>query len=310
MAPTGRYVVSPHPHPNDLLTLYLLQIRTTPLLSADDEQRLGRVIERGRRAAEALADGLSSSPAEERDLGAAVAEARTASEQFVRSNLALVVSIAKRYRASGVPFLDLIQDGNMGLLRAVEKFDHSRGVRFSTYGTWWIRQAIEAGIARGAGVIHLPDRMHRWRARLFATQARLEVELGRTPTATEVARELGITAAELAGSLAVSSRPLSMTAASSEGDVDLGSLIADPSAPSPEEEAARALLPIEVGRLLSVLDERERKILQLRFGLDRGRPRTLLEVARIVEVTPERVRQIEARALEKLRRASGLPGSS
>ena len=298
---------SPHTVPNDLLTLYLIQIRTVPLLSADDEQRLGLVMQQGRTAAAALADGnhrLSAS--HEAELAAAVRAAESASEQFVRANLALVVSVAKRYRASGLPLLDLIQEGHIGLLRAVERYDHTRGVRFSTYGTWWIRQTIEAGVARGAGVVALPARVRRRRACLFATRARLEVELGRVPTEAEVAAALGITAMELTELLGLPEHLVPLSHSVSQRGNTPGDIVADTSAPSPEEEAARSLLGTEVRALVAQLDEREREILRLRYGLGEERPRTLREVAHAFDLTPERIRQLEARALERLRRVGGL----
>ncbi len=297
--------------PSDLLSLYLIQIRSVPLLTSQDEHRLGRAIQQGAIAASRLMnDDTMISHADRSVLEAAIENGRAASEALARANLALVVSVAKRYRGSGLPLLDLIQEGNIGLLRAVQRFDYERGLRFSTYGTWWIRQSIENGIARGAGTVHLPDRVRRRRAQLYAVENRLQLELGRRATRAEVAEELGLTEAEHAEVLALPCDALSLTAPWGDSEFTVGDCVADPSASSPEEDAARALLPTEVRRLLTPLQERERQILTLRFGLDRGRPRTLHEVAQFFDVTPERIRQIEARALRKLRLASDLRQSS
>lgn len=228
---------------------------------------------------------------------------------MIRANLALVVAVAKRYRSSGLPLLDLIQEGNLGLLRAAAKFDYRKGFRFSTYGMWWIRQAIEAGISRGEGTVHLPDSVRRQRSRLYAIQWRLEAELGRSPTLAELAADLGVTTSDVTDLLGLPGEPVSLASRWGEGDATVGDCVADPSARSPEEEAARSLLPTEVRRLLSGLQEREQEILRLRFGLDQGQPRTLQEVAQLFNLTPERIRQIEARAIIKLREA-GLRRSS
>ncbi len=275
-----------------------------PLLTAADEQRLGREIAEGRSAACALGDGLAATK-KESALRLTVESGRAATEQLVRANLPLVVFIAKGYRPAGLPLLDLIQDGNLGLLRAVERFDHKRGFRFSTYATWWIRQAIQSGIVRAEGTIHVPERVRRQRSRIYAIQSRLESELCRLPTAAELASEVGITQAEIA-QVGRAQQPVSL------GYQTEGSYAgaADASAPSPEEEAARALLPSEIGRLLSALNAREQEILRLRFGLDGHRAHTLPEVAQQYDLTPERIRQIEARALIKLRQRSGLRRSS
>ena len=283
-----------------------MQIRTVPLLSAADEERLGREISQGRSAACALADGVPAASAEdEAALLLTIRKGKNAYEQLVRANLPLVVFIAKGYRSAGLPLLDLIQDGNLGLLRAVERFDYRRGFRFSTYGTWWIRQPIQAGIVRAEGVIHLPDRVRRQRARISAIRSRLESELCRSPTAAELADEVGATAAEIA-EVGLAQQPLSLGLPSDPGLARA----ADPAAPSPEEEAARALLPAEVDRLLSALDPREQEILRLRFGLDNQPAHTLAQVAQRYGLTAERFRQIEAGALKKLRQRSGLRRSS
>lgn len=276
-----------------------------------DEQRLGLAIRQGVDAARALGTDSAAMPVrDDRELQTCVREGKVAADQLVRANLPLVVSIAKRYRSSGLPLLDLIQEGNIGLIRAVAKFDHTKGFRFSTYGTWWIRQTIEAGIARGAGTVRLPEGLRRRRGRFYAVECRLEAELGRAPTQIELARELDVSTAEVTAVLALPSEPLSLTSPWGEGDATLGDCVADPSAPSTEEQAARALLPAEVRRLLSVLPDREREILRLRFGLDARRPSTLYEVARYFDPTPERIRQIEARAIRRLREAGGIRRSS
>lgn len=283
-----------------------MHIRTVPLLSAADEQRLGREVADGRRAAGELAEGPTAAACQdEASLRLTLQRGKDASEQLVRANLPLVVYIAKGYRSAALPLLDLIQDGNVGLLRAVERFDYTRGFRFSTYGTWWIRQAIHAGIVRAEGTIHVPDRIRRQRARIHAIRSRLESELCRAPTTAELADEVGMTATEI-DRVVMARQPASL-GLESEGGLTRA---ADLSAPSPEEEAARALLPAEVGRLLLMLDAREQAILRLRFGLDGHRPHTLPEVAQRYGLTPERIRQIEARALTKLRQRSGIRRSS
>ena len=268
-------------------------------------------MERGRTAARMLGEPEPGRSDDETvALKSAVSAAAAAAEHLVRANLALVVSVAKRYRTSGVPFLDLIQEGNIGLLRAVDKFDHTRGVRFSTHGTWWIRQAIEYGVVRSAGTVHLPERVRRRQLQLYATEARLESELGRRATPTELAAELQITVAQVVDARGVPRQPLSLTSPWRDADADASDSLADASAGCPEEEAAKALLPAEVRRLLSVLSEREQEILRLRFGLDRRRPHTRAEVARHFGVTAERIRQIELRALVRLRESTQLRRSS
>ena len=286
----------------DLLALYLFEIGTIPLLSKGDEQRLGRAIHEGRDAAARLASRIATSDLDSDRLEASVGRARDATRELVRSNLPLVVFVAKAYQSSGMPLLDLIQEGNVGLIRAAEKFDVRKGVRFSTHATWWIRQSIQVAVARDARTIHLPQRVSQQLARLHATESRLQVELGRRPTPEELGREVGLDPAELRRLTTLPGRPRSLSeSVEPSGDTQLGDLIAD-STPSPEAVAAIAA---DVARLLSVLDEREKLILTLRFGLGGRRPLTFREVAKVVGLTSQRVRQIHVRALAKLTEAAG-----
>ena len=289
--------------PSDLLALYLLEIGTIPLLSKDEEQRLGLAIEHGRRAAVALARQAGERRRDdEEQLRARTVEAREAVQEVVRANLPLVVFVAKSYRSSGLPLLDLIQEGNMGLIRAAEKFDVRRGVRFSTHATWWIRQAIQAAIARDSRTIRLPQRLSHQLAQMYVAESRLQVELGRRPTQEEIGHDLGIEATDVRRLKGLPGRPQSLDeGVGPGGDTQLGDLIADET-PSPDAIAA---LAADVARLLSVLDEQEKEILTLRFGLDSHRPRTFKELGKIFGVTPERVRQIHVRAMNKLTRAAG-----
>ena len=286
----------------DLLALYLLEIGTIPLLSRSDEQRLGQAIQEGRDAAARLASPIGRSEVDDEGLEATVQRARDATRELVCGNLPLVVFVAKAYQRSGMPLLDLIQEGNVGLIRAAEKFDVRRGVRFSTHATWWIRQSIQVAVARDARTIHLPQRLSQDLARLYGTESRLQVELGRRPTPDELGRELGIGAAEVRKLTTLPGRPRSLDeSVGPSGDTQLGDLIAD-STPSPEALAAVAA---DVARLLSVLDEREKQVLTLRFGLGGERPLTFREVGRIVGLSAQRVRQIHVRAVAKLTEAAG-----
>ncbi len=286
----------------DLLALYLLEVGTIPLLSKADEQRLGLVIREGHQAAAALQSAAAGGTwGDEQQLRATINEAREAVQEVVRANLPLVVFVAKRYQSSGLPLLDLIQEGNLGLIRAAEKFDVRRGVRFSTYATWWIRQAIQVAVARDSRTIRLPQRLSHQLAQLRATESRLHVELGRNPSPEEIGRELGLGAETVRGLRSLPGRPRSLnTGMVSEGERPLVELIADQS-PRPDAVAAVAA---DVARLLSVLDEQEKRIVALRFGLDNQRPRTFQELGRIFGLTPERVRQIHVRAIGKLARAA------
>ncbi len=294
----------------DLVRLYLTDIGQYPLLTKEDEVRLAQAIEAGKEAKEELeADGDVSS-ARKRELRRSMRKGDAAERTFVQSNLRLVVSIAKKYQASGLPLLDLIQEGNLGLMHAVEKFDWRKGFKFSTYATWWIRQAITRGIANTGRTIRLPVHAGDTLARLQKARARLELKYGRPATLSELAIEVEMPEDKVTEALRFAAEPLSLSEPLREdGDAELGDVVEDRGADSPFEVAATALLPEEISRLLAPLDEREREILKLRFGLDRGEPRTLEEVGEYFNLTRERIRQIEARAMSKLRHPSSDTGA-
>ena len=295
----------------DLVRLYLTDIGQYPLLTKDDEVRLAQAIERRGQAEEELAKppkGITAT--RRRELRRIVRQGDDAQRTFVQSNLRLVVSIAKKYQASGLPLLDLIQEGNLGLMHAVEKFDWRKGFKFSTYATWWIRQAITRGIANTGRTIRLPVHAGDTLARVQKAQARLELKFGRPATLAELGAEVELPEDKLIEALRFRAEPLSLSEPLREdGDAELGDVVEDRSAESPFEMAATALLPVEINRLLAPLDEREREILRLRFGLDRGEPRTLEEVGEHFNLTRERIRQIEARAMSKLRHPSSDTGA-
>ena len=294
----------------DLVRLYLTDIGQYTLLTKDDEVELAQKIEAGIEAREELAAGRSLSSRRRVELRRLVGDGEAAERQFVQSNLRLVVSIAKKYQASGLPLLDLVQEGNLGLMHAVEKFDWRKGFKFSTYATWWIRQAITRGIANTGRTIRLPVHAGDTLTRLQKARARLELRYGRPATLSELADEVEMPEQKVTEALRFAAEPLSLSEPLREdGDAELGDVVEDRSAESPFEVAATALLPEEIKRLLSPLDEREREILTLRYGLDRGEPRTLEEVGEHFNLTRERIRQIEARAMSKLRHPSSDTGA-
>jgi RNA polymerase sigma factor (sigma-70 family) len=294
----------------DLVRLYLTDIGQYPLLTKDDEVRLAQQIEGGNAAREQMLRAKSLTPAKKRELRRSARHGDEAQRTFVQSNLRLVVSIAKKYQASGLPLLDLIQEGNLGLMHAVEKFDWRKGFKFSTYATWWIRQAITRGIANTGRTIRLPVHAGDTLARLQKARSRLELKLGRPATLYELAAEVEMPEDKVTEALRFAAEPLSLSEPLREdGDAELGDIVEDRSAESPFEVAATALLPAEIEKLLAPLDERERQILALRFGLDRGEPRTLEEVGEYFNLTRERIRQIEARAMSKLRHPSADTGA-
>ena len=241
-------------------------------------------------------------PARRRDLRRRVRAGERASEDFTNSNLRLVVSIAKKYQSSDMPLLDLIQEGNLGLIHAVAKFDWRKGFKFSTYATWWIRQAIGRAIDNAGRTIRLPGHVGDQIRKVKRAQSTLEARLGRLPTDAEVAAECELTEQAVADLLRYDDEPISLAGRVGEGgDTEFGDLIADKDAESPFDVTAANLLSEDIERLLGVLAESERRVLWLRYGLDRGEPRTLDEVGAALELSGERIRKIERNALRKLR---------
>jgi RNA polymerase sigma factor (sigma-70 family) len=294
----------------DLVRLYLSDIGQYRLLTKQDEVRLARLIEAGAAARAELESGCEHSDQHRRELQRRVRLGEEARRTFVQANLRLVVSIAKKYQASGLPLLDLIQEGNLGLMHAVEKFDWRKGFKFSTYATWWIRQAITRGIANTGRTIRLPVHAGDTLTRVQRAQVRLELALGRPATLAELGAEVELPEDKLVEALRFRTEPVSLSEPlRDDGDAELGDVVEDRSAPSPFESAVTCLLPVEIARLLEALDDREREILRLRFGLDRGEPRTLEEVGEHFHLTRERIRQIEARAMSKLRHPSSDTGA-
>jgi RNA polymerase sigma factor (sigma-70 family) len=291
----------------DLVRLYLNEVGRHALLTKDDEAGLAQAMEAGRaargRVGASVEEGRALSTTEQRELRHQAKVGRDATEQFLKANLRLVVSIAKKYQASGVPLLDLIQEGNLGLMHAVEKFDWRRGFKFSTYASWWIRQAITRGISNTGRTIRLPVHVTDKLIRLQRASDRLEGTLGRSPTRAELAAELDLSQEKVVQALRCAAEPLSLSNPLRK-DGELGDLVEDRSVPSTVEAVETALLVRETTKLLGPLDEREREILRMRFGLDRGEPRTLKQVGQHFHLSHERIRQIEAEAMSKLRHPS------
>jgi RNA polymerase primary sigma factor len=281
---------------DDPVRMYLREIGRVPLLSAEEEVRLAKRMERGR--VELL------KPAVNRDYRL-IEDGEEAQRRLTEANLRLVVSVAKKYIGRGMSLLDLIQEGNIGLIRAVEKFDYTKGYKFSTYATWWIRQAITRAIADQARTIRIPVHMVETINRLIRISRRLLQDLGREPTSEEIAEQMEISPEKVREIIKVSQEPVSLeTPIGEEDDSHLGDFIEDHTALAPADAASHQLLKEQVEDVLESLTERERKVLQLRFGLDDGRSRTLEEVGKEFHVTRERIRQIEAKALRKLRHPS------
>ncbi|MCX2971222.1 MULTISPECIES: RNA polymerase sigma factor [Streptomyces] len=286
----------------DLFRQYLREIGRIPLLTAAEEVELARRVEAGLFAEQKLTAGAHLDTALVLDLDRLVVRGRLAKRRLIEANLRLVVSVAKRYVGRGLTMLDLVQEGNLGLIRAVEKFDYARGFKFSTYATWWIRQAMSRALADQARTIRVPVHVVELINRVVRAQRRILQERGYEPTAQEVATVLGLSAERVGEVLRLAQEPISLHApVGEEDDVHLGDLIEDGDAPSPVESAAFLLLRQHLNAVLSTLGEREREVVQLRYGLVDGRPRTLEEIGRIFGVTRERIRQIESKTLGKLR---------
>jgi len=289
---------------NDLVRIYLREIGRVPLLTAEDEVELAKTIEAGLFADEKLGGGYPLLGAQRADLEWLAADGVRAKQRLIEANLRLVVSIAKRYIGRGLVFLDLIQEGNLGLIRAVEKFDYTRGYKFSTYATWWIRQAITRAIADQARTIRVPVHMVETINKLARVTRQLHQELGREATVDEIAAEMGIESERVAEIQRIAQEPVSLQSPIGEEESDLGDFIEDADAVVPIEAAAFIMLQDQLDRVLCDLSDREQRIIQLRFGLMDGHPRTLEEVGREFGVTRERIRQIESKTLAKLRHPS------
>ncbi|MDG4861887.1 sigma-70 family RNA polymerase sigma factor [Streptomyces sp. T-3] len=287
---------------SDLFRQYLREIGRIPLLTAADEVELARRVEAGLFAEEKLGSASDLDSQLAVDLDKLVVMGRMAKRRLIEANLRLVVSVAKRYVGRGLTMLDLVQEGNLGLIRAVEKFDYARGYKFSTYATWWIRQAMSRALADQARTIRVPVHVVELINRVVRVQRRMLQERGYEPTPEEVAAHLDLAPERVSEVLRLAQEPVSLHApVGEEDDVALGDLIEDGDATSPVESAAFLLLREHLEAVLSTLGERERKVVQLRYGLADGRPRTLEEIGRIFGVTRERIRQIESKTLNKLR---------
>ena len=290
---------------DDTISLYLKEMARVPLLTADQEVTLARGYEEGRDARKELEhnDGLTDDEID--DQYRLIYGGEGSRAHLIQANTRLVVSIAKRYLGQGVPFLDLIQEGNLGLIKAVEKFDYRRGHRFSTYATWWIRQAITRALADQGRVIRLPVHLSDRIRKVYQVAQQLEQDWGRQPTPEEIAEELSLPPQKVQWMLKVSQRPLSLEKpVGEEEDSELGSFIPDEQAPTPSDSAYQELLEEKLGEILRSLTPREARILRLRFGLYDGRSYTLEEVGKKFGLTRERIRQIEHEALDRLRHPS------
>jgi len=286
----------------DPIRLYLRDMSRTPLLSPEEEEYLARRMALGNEALERLENESQLAEEERKELATLVRDGNEARDHLIRANTRLVIQIAKRYRGWGIAFSDLIQEGNLGLMRAADKFDYQRGNRFSTYATWWIRQAITRALSDQGRTIRLPVHINEEVRKLRGTEETLADSLGRQPTDEEIADEIGVTVSRVRWLQGVSRRTISLEAPiGEEGDSSLGDFVIDEDTISPTERASQALLKQEVAKLLETLKPREAQIIRLRFGFEDGKSYTLKEVGEKLGITRERVRQIESKALRRLR---------
>ncbi|WP_343416440.1 sigma-70 family RNA polymerase sigma factor [Candidatus Flexifilum breve] len=291
---------------DDVVGLYLKEAGRVPLLTADEEVSLAKRMEIGKHASDILAERGDELPLDDvYTLREKVADGEAAQEHLVRANARLVISVAKKYIGRGVPFLDLIQEGNIGLIRATNKFEYRRGHKFSTYATWWIRQAVSRAVADQGRTIRVPVHMGDQLNRMRRVQMRLTQELGREPSIDELATGMETTPDKVENLLEIARRPVSLeTPIDEEGDSTFGDFVEDVTSPAPAEEVATNLLHEQLNAALDRLPAREAQILRLRYGLEDGRVYTLEEVGQAIGVTRERVRQLEAQALNRLRQSS------
>ncbi|MGQ0845445.1 MAG: RNA polymerase sigma factor RpoD [Sporichthyaceae bacterium] len=286
----------------DLVRHYLREIGRVRLLTAVEEVQLARRIEAGVLAAEKLSLDTAMDPRLRTEYAIIECDGAAAKRALIEANLRLVVSIAKRYAGRGLPFLDLVQEGNLGLIRAVEKFDYAKGYKFSTYATWWIRQAVTRSLADQARTIRVPVHVVEMINKIIRLQRVIHQETGREPTPEEIGQKLDLTTERVLEALRYAQDPVSLhTPIGESEDSELGDLIEDGEAPSPADAASVSMLRSDLEQILETLGEREKRVVKMRYGLHDGNPHTLEEVGQIFGVTRERVRQIEANTLAKLR---------